>query len=370
MEACERGAGEPQPVPLGVRAQQIPLPCEPGEAPLARGSLPSLAAALAQVPEHRRPRGYRAAEPPYPLVPLLLVMLVGVLCGRRGYGSLAAWAVSVGQVDAAVLDALGCPAERRRRTPAAATLFRCVRDLDRAAFQAALQGWLGAVAAALGPAGAELRALLGQVALDGKTVRGASARQADAAGVHLVAAYAPALQVVLDQVETVGKGHELAAAEALLGRLALKGRVSTADALLTQRSVCETILAGQGDYLLPVKDNQPTLLADLETAFSPGGAERVDAGRAADAASRGCGAAVAAARPAGRGARGGGAAGPQAAARAPGGAAALDAAVGGSAGVPGLGRGGRDPLARRTAGGTAAAAGAQPAARGRLAHEQ
>jgi len=368
MSADARRLGTP-PLPLGVQAQQVPLPCEPGEAPLARGSLPSLAAALARVPEHRRPRGYRAAEPPYPLVPLLLLLLTGVLCGRRGYGSIAAWAESVGQVDAAVLDALGCPSARKRRTPAAATLFRCVRDLDRAAFQAALQDWLHAVAAALGPAGAELRGLLDQVAVDGKTVRGASARQADAAGVHLVAAYAPALQVVLDQVETVGKGHELAAAEALLGRLALKGRVITADALLTQRSICAAIVAGHGDYVLPVKDNQPTLLADLETAFSPGGAERVDAGRAAEAASGGGGAAAAAARPAGCGARRGSAAGPQAAARAPGGAAALDTAVGGPAGIPGLGRGSRNPLARRSAGSTAAAAGAHPAARGRLAGE-
>ena len=28
-------------------------------------------------------------------------------------------------------------------------------------------------------------------------------------------------------------------------------------------------VAGGGDYLLPVKENQPTLLRDLEAAFSP-----------------------------------------------------------------------------------------------------
>jgi hypothetical protein len=244
-----------------------------------------------------------------------------------------------------------------------------VRDLGRAAFQAALQGWLRAAAAALGPAGAELRALLDQVALDGQTVRGATARQAAAAGVHLVAAYAPALQVVLDQVETAGKGHELAAAEALLGRLPLKGRVITGDALLTQRSICETILAGGGDYLLPVKDNQPALLADLERAFSPGGPERVGAGRPGAAPHGGGGAAAAVARPAGGRPPAGGTAGAQAAARAAGGAAALDAALGGPAGVPGLGGRGRDGLARGAAGGAAAAAGARASAGRRLARE-
>ncbi len=44
-----------------------------------------------------------------------------------------------------------------------------------------------------------------------------------------------------------------------------------ADALLTQREVCQQIVAGGGDYLLPVKENQPTLHQDLVEAFSPTG---------------------------------------------------------------------------------------------------
>ena len=47
-----------------------------------------------------------------------------------------------------------------------------------------------------------------------------------------------------------------------------------ADALLTQRKVCEQIVAGGGEYLLPVKENQPTLRRDLEVAFSLLGTER------------------------------------------------------------------------------------------------
>ena len=263
-------------IPVGGVGRQLGLEFAPGEAPLALGSLPSVAEALATVPEHRHPRGYQAAAPPYPLVPMLLLLLVGVLCGRRGYGSIAEWAESVGRVQPAILDALGCPTDRERRTPVAATLFRCVRDLDRAAFQGVLQTWIQATAQALGPARTRLQELADQLTLDGKTVRGATSRQAGAAvegdvGVHLVAVYAPALQIVVDQMETAGKGHELAAVEVLLGRLPLAGRVITGDALLTQRSICTTILDGGGDYLFPVKDNQPTLLADLETAFFPGG---------------------------------------------------------------------------------------------------
>ncbi len=87
-----------------------------------------------------------------------------------------------------------------------------------------------------------------------------------------MAAYAPALQTVLDQVASAGKGHELAAVKLLLGQLDLKGRVITADVLATQREVCEIITAGGVDYLLPVDENQPSLLGDLKEAFSPSAA--------------------------------------------------------------------------------------------------
>ena len=66
-----------------------------------------------------------------------------------------------------------------------------------------------------------------------------------------------------------GKGEELAAVKEVLGQVPLKGRVVVADALLTQRKVCEQIVAGGGEYLLPVKENQPTLRRDLEVAFPP-----------------------------------------------------------------------------------------------------
>jgi DDE_Tnp_1-associated/Transposase DDE domain len=240
----------------------------------ASGSLPSLAQALAAVPEHRHPRGFKAQQPPYPLVPMLLLLVVGVLCGRRGYQSLADWAQQCARDDPAVLDALGFPAGRLPRTPTGRTIFRLVRDFQARAFQQALQGWLGRTAAALRltlPEAEQRQLPADQITLDGKTVRGASARREEAggAGLHLVAAYVPALQTVWDQLETSGKGHELAAAQVLLGQLPLKGRLVTADALDTQRDFCQVVLGGGGDYLLPVKENQPTLLADLEAAFSP-----------------------------------------------------------------------------------------------------
>lgn len=93
-------------------------------------------------------------------------------------------------------------------------------------------------------------------------------------GVHLVGAYAHRAQVVLAQVRTGGKGQEVAAVAQVLTQVPLAGRVVTGDALLTQREVCQQIVAGGGDYVLPVKENQPALRQSVERAFSPLAAER------------------------------------------------------------------------------------------------
>ena len=88
---------------------------------------------------------------------------------------------------------------------------------------------------------------------------------------HLVSAYATRSGAVLGQVASPGKGQELAVAKAVLGQVPLEGRTVVADALLTQREVCQQIVSAGGDYLLPVKENQPALRQDLVEAFSPTG---------------------------------------------------------------------------------------------------
>ena len=145
------------------------------------------------------------------------------------------------------------------KTPCVATLHRVFKDLDVAAFEAVLREWLI-------DSGVELGDVL---SLDGKTLRGIHG--GEIAGVHLVSAYAARSGVVLAQVAVPGKGQELAAAKAVLGQVSLEGKIVVADALLTQREVCQQVVGGGGDYLLPVKENQPTLHRDLADAFSPTG---------------------------------------------------------------------------------------------------
>ena len=168
--------------------------------------------------------------------------------------AMAQWGQERLQDDPAVLLALGLPPGR---SPSVATLHRVFKALDVAAFEQAVRAWLARTG--VGPTD--------PLAVDGKSLRGIHGEGIP--GVHLVAAYAHRAQVVLAQLRTTGKGHELAAAQDLLTQVPVAGRLVTGDALLTQREVSEQIVAGDGDYLLPVKDNQPTVRADLEAAFSP-----------------------------------------------------------------------------------------------------
>lgn len=79
----------------------------------------------------------------------------------------------------------------------------------------------------------------------------------------------PEVAAVIGQLRVDRKTNEHKAALELLGVLPLAAKVVTADAMFTHRDVCEAIRDGGGDYLLPVKDNQPRLRADIEAAFAP-----------------------------------------------------------------------------------------------------
>ena len=78
--------------------------------------------------------------------------------------------------------------------------------------------------------------------------------------------------MLVAQVAAPGKGQGVGGSQrTVLSQLPLEDRVVVADALLTQREVCRQIVAGGGDYLLPLKDNQPALRRDLMEVFSPVG---------------------------------------------------------------------------------------------------
>jgi hypothetical protein len=209
----------------------------------------SLAEALAQIPDPRRTH-LRV----HGLVAVLQLAVVAMLCGARSLYAVAQWGQERREDDPALLVELGFPPGR---SPSGATVHRVFKRLDGDVFERALGGWLAQTGVAPGEA----------MAVDGKTLRGIHGEEVP--GAHLVSIFALQAEAVLAQVRAPQKGAELVATKVALSQVDLAGHVVMGDALQTQRDVCEQICFGGGDYLLPVKENQPALLADLEAAFSP-----------------------------------------------------------------------------------------------------
>jgi hypothetical protein len=145
------------------------------------------------------------------------------------------------------------------RTPCTSELHTLLAALPAPIFEAALTWWI----LAQGVTDLEERV----VAIDGKTLRGSQGHQLP--GVHLLAAYCRDVEAVIAQLRVPGKTNEHKTALELLKLIPLKGTLITGDAAFTQRDLCEAIVQGQGDYFLSVKDNQPTLGADIRAAFRP-----------------------------------------------------------------------------------------------------
>jgi len=206
---------------------------------------------LAEVPDFRRRRGQR-----HPLTAILALACTAMLCGFRSYSTIVEWGRTYGP------ELMGALGFTRAGGPSVGTLHTVLRHLDREALERTLGAWAeGVLAASPGEPG-----LAEGIALDGKTLRGS--RKQGAPGAHLLAAVGQRLGLSLAQRAVPDETNELGVVRAVLRDLVLAGRVVTADALHTQQAVAGAILAGGGDYVLPVKDNQPHLLAQIQDVFA------------------------------------------------------------------------------------------------------
>ena len=218
---------------------------------------PRSLAAFVRVPDPRR-----VASVAYPLAAVLSLAVAAILANALSELAIAQWA---SRQPAELLRALGF---LEGRTPCQSTLQRLFCKLDGQALAKALSAHFAPVAVAL-PVVPGSRG----VAIDGKAQRGRLPFQTGGCPVHALTAFCHERGVVLAQ-EPIERGEdksegELTVAPALVARIAWPGRVLTGDALFCQRKLCAQVLAAGGDYLVLVKENQPTLLADLALLFDP-----------------------------------------------------------------------------------------------------
>ncbi len=217
-------------------------------------STASLYEVFATVPDPRSRFGRS-----YGLASLLTLSAVAMLCGCRSLYAIAQW----GREYNHLAPLLGFTRKTKDgdgyRTPCVSELHTVFAALDAAAFEAALTRWI--LARGVGDLAERT------VAIDGKTLRGSQGHQLP--GVHLLAAYCREVEAVIAQLAVPGKTNEHKTALELLKLIPLKGTLITGDAAFAQRDLCAAVVQGEGHYFLTVKENQPTLEADIRAAFGP-----------------------------------------------------------------------------------------------------
>jgi predicted transposase YbfD/YdcC len=134
--------------------------------------------------------------------------------------------------------------------PSPDTIGRVFRRLKPEEFQRCFLSWAAALQEELG---------MKLVALDGKTARRSFDRASGKTALHLVSAWSAENHLVLGQQAVEGKSNEITAIPALLRLLELEGAIVTIDAMGCQKTIAEQIVEAGADYVLAVKDNQPTL---------------------------------------------------------------------------------------------------------------
>lgn len=213
----------------------------------------SLPTYLSQVSDPRGRKGRR-----HPLSAMLTAVVSGLLCGNRGYKAIAEWLHDL-PVD--VWHWMGYT----RRPPQQDCFRDLLMKLDPAVLEDVLATWISeALKLDLPTAG------VSGISIDGKTLCGTLRPFARA--VHLVSLVDHQTGCVLSQCRVDEKTNEHKAALELLKSIVLKGRVIVGDAMFCQRDLCQQIVDSGGDYFITVKDNQPTLLREIELELAADGA--------------------------------------------------------------------------------------------------
>jgi predicted transposase YbfD/YdcC len=186
----------------------------------------------------------------YPLREVLFLVVCGTIASGDDYDDIVDW----GEAHLSFLRGF---AEFHHGIPCVDWLRTVMNRLDPELFNACFSSWV----AECWPDKPAL------VAIDGKTSRRSHDRKTGQKALHLVSAFATRSRLVLGQEAVEEKSNEITAIPALLERIDLAGALVSIDAMGCNPGTAQAILDAKADYLLAVKDNQPTLHNEAKSYF-------------------------------------------------------------------------------------------------------
>ena len=187
----------------------------------------------------------------YPLSDIISTAILAILCGYEDWEDVSLW--TQGQLP--WLQPLGICIEG---APSHDTYNRFFRFLDPEVMEKCFIQWTQSL----------IGKIQGIVAIDGKTLRGSGETASDLNAIHMVSAFAAENEIILGQLKTAGKGKELQGIKLILQLLDLKGTTVTIDAGGCHKEVAKLIRSKKADYILGLKGNQGSLLAETENFFA------------------------------------------------------------------------------------------------------
>jgi predicted transposase YbfD/YdcC len=214
----------------------------------ALSAKPRLRLLLDHLSQMKDPR--QAWKVAYPLCEVLFLVVSGTIANCDDYEDIVDWGN-------AHLSFLRGFAEFHHGIPCADWLRTVMNRIDPDLFMACFSSWV----AECWPDKLNL------VAIDGKTSRRSHNRKTGQKALHLVSAFATNSRLVLGQEAVYEKSNEITAIPALVERLDLEGALVSIDAMGCNPNIAQSILDAKADYLLAVKDNQPTLHDDIKSYF-------------------------------------------------------------------------------------------------------
>lgn len=223
------------------------VPVSPRRLPVDAATLGErLKACFASLDDPRVERGQQ-----HQLMDIVVIAILSVIAGGRGWEDMELYGTSK---QAWLSTFLALP----NGIPSPDTFRRVFEAIHPQQLEACFERWVQVLVGELGVA---------VVAIDGKTLKGSYDRNRRQSALHLVSAWACGHRLVLAQTRVQDKSNEITAIPALLELLDLAGCIVTLDAMGTQKTIAAQIQAAKADYILNLKANHPTLLAQVQTWF-------------------------------------------------------------------------------------------------------
>lgn len=188
---------------------------------------------------------------------IVSIAIAAILAGAEGPKSIARWAQTKRDWLQTWLD---LPEGKVPSRDCIRTFFGRVKPV---LFQACFVGWIQSLSD---------RGLVQDegltIAIDGKTLRHSYETAKEQKPLHLVSAWVAEHHLCLGQVATEEKSNEITAIPELLEQIEIQGAIVTIDAMGCQKKIASQISDQEGDFVIAVKGNQPTLFETIQSFFN------------------------------------------------------------------------------------------------------